>query len=67
MFNKKILSYLMNLTEEEHQILTGQSLINKDLYTEKKDFEIDVGVLGFEYYLIRSIEDFKSIILKANK
>ena len=45
MFNKKILSYLMNLTEEEHQILTGQSLINKDLYTEKKDFEIDAKKL----------------------
>lgn len=45
MFNKKILSYLMNLTEEEQQILTGQSLINKDLYTEKKDFEIDAKKL----------------------
>lgn len=45
MFNKKILSYLMNLSEEEQQILTGQSLINKDLYTEKKDFEIDAKKL----------------------
>jgi mannose-6-phosphate isomerase-like protein (cupin superfamily) len=35
----------MNLTEEEQQILTGQSLINKDLYTEKKDFEIDAKKL----------------------
>lgn len=52
MFNKKILSYLMNLTEEEQQILTGQSLINKDLYTEKKDFEIDAKKLLPNYELI---------------
>lgn len=41
MFNKKILTYLMNLTDEEKQILEGKFLVNKELYTEKKDFEID--------------------------
>ena len=34
---------------------------------DQKEFEIDVGNLGFEYYLIRSLEQFKSIILKAIK
>ena len=34
---------------------------------EQKEFEIDVGALGFEYYLIRSVEEFRSIILKDNK
>ena len=34
---------------------------------DQKEFEIDVGKLGFEYYLIRSLEQFKSIILKQTK
>lgn len=41
MFNKKIISYLTNLTAEEQQILSGNLLIDKNLYSERKDFEID--------------------------
>ena len=32
--------------------------------TEQKDFECRVSSLGFEYHLIRSLEDFKLLTLK---
>ena len=41
MFNKKTIKYLLKLTEEEKNILEGNH-IEKNIYTENKDFEIDV-------------------------
>lgn len=41
MFDKKIIEYLLELTDEESNALNGQTSVNKDIYTEAKDFEID--------------------------
>lgn len=44
MFNKKIIKFLSKLTAEEEKLLKGNH-IEKNLYTEKKDFEVDSNKL----------------------
>lgn len=51
MFNKKIMKYLAKLTDEEKKILEG-SYIDKIIYTEKNDFEIDSKKLLHDNELI---------------
>lgn len=51
MFNKKIIKFLSKLTKEEEGILKGNH-IEKNLYTEKQDFEIDAQKLLHDNELI---------------
>lgn len=39
--NKETIDYLLKLTEEEESALNGQTLVDKKLYTETREFEID--------------------------
>ena len=41
MLNKKTIEYLLELTEEEKNVLGGQMQVDKKIYTENRNFEID--------------------------
>ncbi len=51
MFNKKTIKYLEKLTDEEKKILEG-NYIDRVIYTEKKDFEVDSKKLLHDNELI---------------
>lgn len=52
MFNEKILDYLKKYTEEEVEILSGKSVVDKKRYTENTDFIVDAKKLLHDDELI---------------
>lgn len=41
MLSDEIIKFLLELSEEEKNALNGQTIVDKKIYTETRDFEID--------------------------
>jgi len=39
--SNEIIKFLLELTEEEKNALNGQTIVDKKIYTETREFEID--------------------------
>lgn len=68
-YNKFKLTGLKNGVADTHVLLPNGKIIFVEFKTptgtqrkEQKEFQLHVEELGFEYYIIRSVEEFKELI-----